>query len=527
MEVLPWVADVLASYRGDDRPAHIYVRSDGPGLSLTRDQLREQVARRAGALAERGVVAGDHVGLLAGEADEFLPTFLALLWLGGVAVPLPPPPSLGRRDAWRAGVEGSIAQARPRLLCGSAAPLHALRALSQLAAEVPSVALEELSGVPPHPAPVWLSWDEPAYLQFTSGSTGRPRAVQVTRGSLAANCAAIGAGIALNPIRDVGVSWLPLHHDMGLVGFGCAALTAGVPVVFLPTAMFLRDPGVWMRTVSAHAGTVTFGPSFAYSLAARRVRPGEAKDLDLSRVRVLGCGAEPINATALSRFLAAYAPAGLDPAALAPAYGLAEATLAVSFASGLRADAAGAVDCGRPVPGHEVAAVEAAGVPRASGEIGEVWVRGPSVAGGYLGEPESDAFRHDGWLRTGDLGYLDSDGHLYITGRAKDVLVARGVSTDPHRVEWAAASVPGVREGGVVAFTRPGPETEEVVVVAECANRALRGLREAVRVAVAESVGLAVADVVRVPAGTIPKTTSGKPRRQETRRRYLAGELSR
>ncbi len=199
----------------------------------------------------------------------------------------------------------------------------------------------------------------------------------------------------------------------------------------------------------------------------------------------------------------------------------------MSFASGLRADAAGAVDCGRPVPGHEVAVVEAAGVPRASGEIGEVWVRGPSVAGGYLDEPASDAFRRDGWLRTGDLGYLDSDGNLYITGRAKDVLVARGVSTDPHRVEWAAASVPGVREGSVVAFTRPGPETEEVVVVAECANRALHGLREAVRMAVAESVGLAVADVVRVPAGTIPKTTSGKLRRQETRRRYLAGELSR
>lgn len=235
----------------------------------------------------------------------------------------------------------------------------------------------------------------------------------------------------------------------------------------------------------------------------------------------------PVNAAAVSRFLAAYAPAGLDPAALTPAYGLAEATLAVSFASGLRADADGAVDCGRPVPGHEVAVVDAAGVPRARGETGEVWVRGPSVAAGYLGEPASDAFRRDGWLGTGDLGYLDGDGHLYITGRAKDVLVARGVSTDPHRVEWAAASVPGVREGGVVAFTRPGPETEEVVVVAECANRALPGLPEAVRVAVAESVGLAVADVVWVPAGTIPKTTSGKPRRQETRRRYLAGELSR
>jgi len=244
MDGLSWVADVLASYRGDSRPAHVYVRGDGPSVSLTRDQLREQVARRAGALAERGVVAGDHVGLLAGEADEFLPAFLALLWLGGVAVPLPPPPSLGRRDAWRAGVEGLLARARPRLLCGSAVPLHDLRALSRPTAEIPSVALEELSGMPPHPAPVWLSWDEPAYLQFTSGSTGRPRAVRVTRGSLVANCAAIGAGIALDLSRDVGVSWLPLHHDMGLVGFGCAALMAGVPVVFVPTAMFLRDTGV-------------------------------------------------------------------------------------------------------------------------------------------------------------------------------------------------------------------------------------------------------------------------------------------
>jgi fatty-acyl-CoA synthase len=520
----PWVADVLGSYRGDGRPAHSYLREDGPGPAFTRGELRELVARRAAALAARGVSAGDPVGVIADQADAFLPAFLAVLWLGAVAVPLPPPPSLGRRDAWHAGVGASLARARPRLLCGSAA---SLRVLGQPPAGISPVAVEELTGVPPHRAPVRLPSDATAYLQFTSGSTGRPRAVRVTRGSLAANCAAIGAGLRLDPARDVGVCWLPLHHDMGLVGFGCAALTAGVPVVFVPTTLFLRDPGVWMRTVSAHRGTVTFGSSFAYGLAARRVRPEEITHLDLSCLRVLGCGAEPINAAALTRFLAAYAPAGLDPAALTPAYGLAEATLAVSFARGLRADAAGAVDCGRPLPGHEVAVADAAGAPRAAGEVGEVWVRGPSVAAGYLGEPAADAFRRDGWLRTGDLGYLDRGGSLYITGRVKDLLVVRGVNTDPHRVEWAAATVPGVREGGVVAFTRPGPEAEEVVVVAECASQARRGLPEAVRAAVTASVGLAVADVAGVPAGTIPRTTSGKPRRQETRRRYLAGELSR
>jgi fatty-acyl-CoA synthase len=241
----PWVADVLASYRGDRRPAHVYLRGDGTVAAFTRGELHEQVARRAGALARAGVSSGDRVGLLAGEPAAFLPAFLALLWIGAIAVPLPPPPPLGRQDAWRAATGASVARTRVRLLCGPAA------FLAGLAAGTPALALEELPDGPSHPAPVPLPPHAPAYLQFSSGSTGSPRAVRVTRRSLAANCAAIRAGLALDPARDVGVSWLPLHHDMGLVGFGCAALTAGVPVAFLPTAKFLRDPGVWMRTVSS------------------------------------------------------------------------------------------------------------------------------------------------------------------------------------------------------------------------------------------------------------------------------------
>ncbi|NJC73160.1 fatty acyl-AMP ligase [Planosporangium thailandense] len=524
-----WVADVVSSY-GDpaaqhtDRPAHTYLRGNGTAVTLSRAQLHKLVSHRAGAFAARGVTAGDRVALIAGEPEAFMPTFLALLWLGAVPVPLPPPPALGRRDAWRCGIDESLGLVRPRLVCGPAGTLDLLEAGTT------AVAVEDLAeaeaDVDAYPAPVPLPPDAPAYAQFTSGSTGRPRAVLATRRSLAANCAAITAGIALDGDRDVGVCWLPLHHDMGLVGFGCAAMTAGVPVVFLPTATFLRDPGVWMRTVSAYRGTVTFGPTFAYGLAARRARPDDVGSMDLSCVRVLGCGAEPINAATLERFLAAYAPAGLDAAALTPCYGLAEATLAVSFARGLRTAEDGTVDCGRPVPGHEVAVVDASGAPAAPGAVGEVWVRGPSVAGGYFGESAPETFGPDGWLRTGDLGYLDG-GSLYLTGRAKDLLVVRGANTDPQRVEWAAATVPGVREGGVVAFTRPGADTEEVVVVVECAPNAPEGIPDAVRAAVAEPLGLSVTDVVRVRPGTVPKTTSGKPRRQETRRRYLAGELVR
>ncbi|MET9419074.1 AMP-binding protein, partial [Streptomyces klenkii] len=268
----------------------------------------------------------------------------------------------------------------------------------------------------------------------------------------------------------------------------------------------------------------------------------------LSAVHSLLCGGEPVNASVLRRFLDVYTSAGLDPVALRPCYGLAESTLAVSFTprgQGLRTDrvsgralseqgyanaALGAeeavevVDCGMPFPGHEIVAIDTEGVVCTERWVGEIWVRGPSVAAGYANDAAetADAFRADGWLRTGDRGYL-AEGRLHVTGRLKDVLVVNGRNVDPQSVEWLAETVPGVRLGGVVAFTRPGTDTEEVVVVAECRPGQEAEVRSAVRKVVAQHLGLRIAEVIAARPGTVLKTTSGKPRRSEMRARHLAG----
>ncbi|MEV6594770.1 AMP-binding protein [Streptomyces acidicola] len=522
-----WITSTLQTYEGDSRPAHTYLGADGDPVTLSRSELLTAVRQSAGALTAVGLRTGDRVALVADGPASFVPVFLGALWAGVVPVPLPPPPPLGRLDAWRSLLGEALAAAAPKAVV---APEAVWRVLPEAPAPWTRYAYELLGGRggfgPPQPVPRLP--DDIVYLQFSSGSTGRPRAVAASAGAVSANAYAIMRdGLGVDPGRDRAVSWLPLHHDMGLVGFVLAPLAVGMPVTLLPTRAFVRDPGVWMRVMSEARGTITFAPNFAFGLAARRVRPEAAAGLDLSGVRVLGCGGEPVNSATLHRFTRAYAPAGLDPGTLLPCYGLAESTLAVTFGRGPLPESDEPVNCGRPFPGHEVAVTDATGTPCAERAVGEIWVRGPSVAAGYLGEPAATArtFRPDGWLRTGDRGYL-ADGELRVTGRLKDVLVVNGRTIDPTSLEWCVQELDGVREGGVVAFTRPARDTEEVVVVAECRPSDAVGLDRAVRAAVAGQLALAVGEVVAVRAGTIPRTTSGKPRRQETRRRHLAGQLA-
>jgi fatty-acyl-CoA synthase len=414
--------------------------------------------------------------------------------------------------------------------------------------------------------------DDVAFLQFTSGSTSRPKGVVVTHGNLAANASAFMLeGISADPAFDKGVSWLPLFHDMGLIGFVVGPIFTNIPCVFLPTASFVRAPRLWLDKIHEHRGTITYAPNFAYALVAKRLKDKDVDGLDLSTLRVAGCGAEPIQAKALRDFAARLAPAKFDPRAFVPSYGMAEATLAITFVpywDGLRTDAVDAreltrghavppaglaeppielVDCGVPFAGHEIAIVDDAGRRVAPRTVGQIVFRGPSMSRGYFEEPKltAEAFKplagepDDGrgsWLHTGDLGYL-VDGHLFVCGRVKDVIIIRGRNYYPSDIEWAISALPNVRRGNVVAFgvfadsqgrvTADVLGEEQLVVCCEGAAADAEAIRTSASACVAAQFGLTPHEIVVAPLASLPRTSSGKPQRSKTREMYLAGTLAR
>ena len=393
-----------------------------------------------------------------------------------------------------------------------------------------------------------------------------PKGVMVTHRNLAANAEAFMIhGLRRNESTDKGVSWLPLFHDMGLIGFVVGPLFTHVPCVFLPTASFVRSPRLWLDKIHEHRGTITYAPSFAYALVAKRLKEKEVDGLDLSCLRVAGCGAEPIRARALRDFAAKLAPARFDPCAFLPSYGMAEATLAITFAplgGGLRSDAIdtdalskgealplqreGAVpreivDCGTAFPGHEVAIVDESGRRLGERKVGEIVASGPSVTGGYFEEPEltaqalkplapTDVSSRDGekvaWLHTGDLGFLVGD-RLFVCGRVKEIIIIRGRNYYPSDIEWAVGELPAVRRGNAVAFGAEFDGEERLVVCCEGAASDADGIQEAARECIAAQLGLAVHEVVVSPLASLPRTSSGKPQRRKTREMYLDGTLPR
>jgi fatty-acyl-CoA synthase len=410
---------------------------------------------------------------------------------------------------------------------------------------------------------VSVDGDDLAFLQFTSGSTSSPKGVMVTHQNLAANAHAIMFdGLKSDPDRDKGVSWLPLYHDMGLIGFVIAPIFAEVPVVLLPTTSFVRRPSSWLDAVSRHRGTITFAPNFAYALAVQGISARQMEGWDLSCVRALGCGAEPIDAQTVSAFMDKFAAVGLRSTAVLPSYGLAEATLAVTFSEldePLRTDhvephellkgratrasnghSVQIVSCGKPFPAHRVEVVDDQGAVLAEREVGEIVVAGPSVAKGYFGD---DAATHatfrNGRLFTGDLGYF-AEGHLYVCGRSKDLIILRGRNYFPQDIEKIISEIEGIRTSQVAVFTCPRPNgaiaaatgmaggDERLVAVAEVSKSqfAEDSVRKAIVAAVHEQIGLRVDEIHFLRRGGLPKTSSGKVRRRETRARLQAGTLT-
>jgi fatty-acyl-CoA synthase len=369
------------------------------------------------------------------------------------------------------------------------------------------------------------SLDEIVFVQFTSGSTSVPKGVALSHANLCANIDAInGPSGLMTTADDVAVSWLPLNHDMGLVGMALGALYAARPCVLLSPQAFVKRPTEWLRALTRHRGTISFAPSFAYDLCVRRIKDADLEGLDLSRWRVAGCGAEPVHPPTLLAFARKFAAAGFRETSFLPSYGLAEHVLAATFAPRGRplVTEAALVGCGVPFPGHAIRIVDDDGRTLPERQVGEILLAGPSVMVGYYGQDASTAETiRGGWLHTGDLGYLAA-GELFVCGRAKDIIIANGRKYYPQDLEWAVDDVPGVRRGRVAAFgtVELGRADRVVMVVEPNGTVTAAALTEGVRDRIAGLFGLAVDEVAIVPSGTVGRTTSGKVQRAATRERW-------
>ena len=526
------------------------IEHDGRSSRLPYATLLTDALEIAGALAAGGLVPGDRVALVIPEVGDFIRAFFGITAAGLVPVALCPPAHAGDLPTFARQSRHILVASRASAVIASAgvAPLLDVAGIAALRV----FPIDTLRSGPPIREPVRSAPAAPALLQFTSGSTAAPKGVVLTHANLAANIAAIAGpqGIAARP-GDIGVSWLPLYHDMGLIGMLLTAVYSHAETVLMSPVLFLKRPTAWLEAISTYRGTVSFAPNFAYDLCLRRVKPSQIGTLDLSSWRSAGCGAEPIRSETLRAFADRFAPAGFRPSSFMSSYGLAEHSLAVAFGEGgihedvVDADrlvrqsfaapatdpeAAGVVRvaaCGRPFPGHELRIVDDQDRPLPERQVGSIIVRGPSVMQGYFDDADAtDEALRDGWLRTGDLGYM-AGGQLFVCGRTKDLIIRQGRKYHPADLESAIADLPGIRPSGVVVFgiSRLQDGDQVVAVLEARASLAAAEVVDRVTRRVRETAGLELDRVIVTPPGTIPRTTSGKVRRAETRDRLLAGTL--
>ena len=545
---------------------------------MTFGELYAAAQKCAEELARRGVPPDGRVSLMLPTSRQFFICYTGILLAGAVPVPIYPPFRADRIEEYAGRQSAILNNAQVCLLltfrrAEAVARLLKPRVKSLLGVVDAEKLLEAAEKAPP-PAPGALpafisgsrvrKGSDLALLQYTSGSTGDPKGVQLTHANLLANMRAIAEVLQITS-SDVVVSWLPLYHDMGLIGAWLTMLLHGSTLVVMSPLAFLTRPERWVQAISKYKGTLTAAPNFAFELCVRKISDRALEEVDLSSWRASLNGAEPVNPETLERFINRFAKHGFRAETLLPVYGLAEASLAVTapplnraprvdrveretFATEGRAvpateedeNAIGFVSSGMPIPRHEVLIADKSGRQVPERTEGFLWFRGPSATRGYFQNPEASAKLFEGgpkaqdgeypWVNSGDRAYV-AEGEIYITGRVKDIIINGGRNLYPHEVEELASRAEGVRKGCVVAFGLRGEETgtEKLVVVAETREedeKKRAGISSAVNDLVTRGVGLPPDRVELIPPGSIPKTSSGKLRREETKQLYLAGTLT-
>jgi acyl transferase domain-containing protein/acyl-CoA synthetase (AMP-forming)/AMP-acid ligase II/acyl carrier protein len=536
----------------------VHVRGDGAEHTVTFAELRDDALRVAGGLLAAGVEPGTPLPLVADRGDTFQPMFWGALAAGAVPVPLAAEPR-------RIGPVWELLGRPPVMVDESTTTVAAAVGDSyddsdgngprgELKGSIRLLPLDELRrGRPPQQLPRPAAHDV-AFLQFSSGSTGAPKGVELSHAAILANLRQIRAAMAITS-EDVIATWMPYFHDMGLIGTHLVPMAARLKQIRIEPLSFAKRPALWFEAAARHRATLLSAANFALGLAVRRVADTALAGLDLSCVRLLLVGAEPISPRIWREFTARTAPAGLAPRALLPVYGLAEATLAVTVpplgetAAPVVLDRAALsrnqvvetdpgghavelMDLGRPVQGSEVRITGDSGGPVGEGRVGHVEVRGPQLARGYHRAPEasSAAFGGDGWLRTGDLGFL-RNGRLCVTGRHKDVVFVNGRTFHASDLEAAVAATPGLPSGAVavVGSTDPDGGGERVVVFVQWTRpdpTAAAPVLHAVAGRLREALGHDDVHVLPLPPAAFPRTTSGKLRRGELRARFEDGRYA-
>lgn len=523
--------------------------------TLPYSKLRERALDLAQRLASR-FERGSRLCLVAETSVDFVTTFFACQYAGIVPAPMPMPVNLGGKNGYITQIRQMMVSADASVaICPASLEDFVTQAANSIDGKLVDVftysELFALSSA--DEAPVPFGPDELCYIQYSSGSTSAPKGVIGTQASVNNNLTSIVRdGLKLNP-GDRAASWLPLYHDMGLIGFVLTPMTSQTSVDMIATSDFVRRPLLWLSLIAKNRCTITYSPSFGYELASKRARRADSADIDLTSLRVAGIGGDMVRPEALNAFRDRFISSGFNPNAFTPSYGMAEATLAIAFTDTEEAFCVDHVDmrhynrsgiaqpvsavtseehkrsfvkCGQVLPGHNLEVRNEDGTCIRDREVGRIFIKGPSLTPGYFSDEEASRAMFDGeWLDTGDMGYT-LNGDIFITGRAKDLIIINGRNIWPQDIEWAVEEVDHVRQGGVAAFSIDNGSGERIVAIVECRGGLTDTAREELRrnvMQVIQTTAGSPAEVKLVRPHSMVMTSSGKLSRAKVREKYLQG----